>query len=440
MNAALKGTPTQGNLVETIAHKVQFIYEREIDASKASVEVARLVYESFSSKEKLPFFVSFLKELLDNEDTIEYVPSVLTALSWADGPGMNFPQFTEDYIHRSVQGHWKKDLPEYNDVESGKSFSYYGNVIGESFIQLFKQNRENYEIISEVFSSLVRHEMDLEQSRLEQKYKDRLKKKKDVEEAPTNSKKLYDDIFGYITERSIYRTETLVQVNPVEFIGDLADKLRSTRRYCMQDVMNKKALLKKKDLEKQLKEREASAEEIMASFSPLKQGLALFQEAKQYNGKYMDAEKRRMTMQILPVLVATTCLGAALMELTEFSMGFYFVFGLMIIIPKFLFSKPLMTKMYPIDKTGELEVELGHLMGTFKKCSQKQLDSLLNRVIKEMTNAPMMHHLPDFISYVFTVMPDRKSALIRKDELDGSISHLRRSVSQRQRQLQMLAQ
>ena len=208
----------------------------------------------------------------------------------------------------------------------------------------------------------------------------------------------------------------------------------------MQDVMNKKALLKKKELKKQLKEREASAEEIMASFSPLKRGLALFQEAKQYNGKYMDAEKRRMTMQIMPVLIATSCLGAALMELVEFPMGFYFVFVLMIILPKFLFSKPILNMMYPIDKTGELEIELGGLMNTFRKCSQKQMDSLLNRVLKEMKSPTMMNHLPEFVLYVFTVMPDRKSALMRKDELEGSMAHLRRSVSQRTRQLQMLAQ
>ena len=111
---------------------------------------------------------------------------------------------------------------------------------------------------------------------VEQKIKDQYKKKKEIAEVQVNATKLYDDIFNYITERGIFRSETLMQVNPLEFIADLADKMRSTKRYCMQDVMNKKALHKKKELEKQLKEREASAEEIMATFTPLKAGLSLF--------------------------------------------------------------------------------------------------------------------------------------------------------------------
>ena len=432
--------PQSGMLAESIARKVQFIFEREMDSNKAGQEVAQLVFESFSSPDKLPFFISFLRKLLEDTETLVHVPPVFSALSWADTPKKEYFNFLEDSYERSARGHSKKDMPEYTYEESGKVFSYYAYVLGEAFIQIFKDNKDNYEIIGDGFSSMIRTEMDWEQARLEQKYKDQFKKKKEKEEIPANAKKLYDDIFDYITERSIFRSETLMQVNPLEFIADLTDKMRSTRRYCMQDVMNKKALHKKKELEKQLKEREASAEEIMATFVPLKAGLSLFQEAKLYNARYMDTEKRRVTMQILPVLFATAILGAAFMELIELSMGSYLILGLMILLPKFIFSKAIMAKFYPVDQTSELEVELTNLMGVFKKCSHLQLVSLLNRVVKEMTNVPMMNHLPDFIIYCFTVMPDRKSALISKLELDEVMIQLRRTVSFRQRQLQMLAQ
>ena len=440
MNALMNEAPQSGKLATSIARKVQFTFEREMDTNKAGQEVAQLVFESFSSPDKQPFFVSFLRILLEDPETIVHVPSVFSALSWADTPKKEYFQFLDSVYERSAQGQLKKDLPDYTYEESGKTFSYYGYVFGEAFIQIYKENKEKYEIISDGFSSLIRTEMDWEQDRIEQRYKDQFKKKKEVTETPINATKLYDDIFNYITERGIFRSETLMQVNPLEFISDLADKMRSTRRYCMQDVMNKKALHKKKELEKQLKEREASAEEIMATFTPLKAGLSLFHEAKLYNTRYMDTEKRRVTMQILPVLFATTILGAAFMELLELSMGSYLGLGLMIILPKFIFSKPLMTKFYPVDQTSELEVELSNLMGVFRKCSHTQLTSLLNRVVKEMTSTTMMNHLPDFIIYCFTVMPDRKSALIKKEELDDVMVQLRRTVSFRQRQLQMLAQ
>ncbi|MDX2469724.1 MAG: hypothetical protein QNL04_03990 [SAR324 cluster bacterium] len=440
MNAKMKEAPQSGKLAENIARKVQFTFERELDTNKAGQEVAKLVYEAFSTPDKLPFFVSFLRILLEDPETVVHVPSTLSALSWADTPKKEYFNFLEDSYERSARGHSKKDLPDYTYVESGKTFSYYAYVFGETFIQIYKDNKDNYEIVGDGFSSLIRTEMDWEQERLEQKFKDQYKRKKEIEETPVNAKKLYDDIFDYITERGIFRSETLMQVNPLEFIADLADKMRSTRRYCMQDVMNKKALHKKKELEKQLKEREASAEEIMATFAPLKAGLSLFHEAKLYNTRYMDTEKRRVTMQILPVLVATTILAAGFMELMEISLGSYVILGLMILLPKFLFTKALMSKFYPVDQTSELEVELTNLMGVFKKCSHMQLTSLLNRVIKEMTNVTMMNHLPDFIIYCFTVMPDRKSALMKKEDLDDVMVNLRRTVSFRQRQLQMLAQ
>ena len=46
----------------------------------------------------------------------------------------------------------------------------------------------------------------------------------------TASKKLFDDLVDYIHTRGEFKSDSLAQKNPNEFISGLADRMRSTRR------------------------------------------------------------------------------------------------------------------------------------------------------------------------------------------------------------------
>ena len=51
--------------------------------------------------------------------------------------------------------------------------------------------------------------------------------------------------------------------NPFEFLGVLVEKLKATKRYISQEILNARAAEKKKQLETELQNRLASAEELV---------------------------------------------------------------------------------------------------------------------------------------------------------------------------------
>ena len=73
-----------------------------------------------------------------------------------------------------------------------------------------------------------------------------------------------------------------------EHIQNLCERLRSTRRFIMQEVINERALEKRKQLELDLKNQLASAEEIVLVAPQFTDGLSLFVKEKRYNFKYLD--------------------------------------------------------------------------------------------------------------------------------------------------------
>ena len=167
MNMQAKGESPATKL----ARQVQFAFEREMDGEKAAKEVAHLVMDTFQSEEKAPYFIPFLTALLNDPETTVYAAKSLATLFWeGDQPGKD-QEFLRHMLERSALGHWQKDLPDYRHDESGKVFSAYAYGLGESFIQLMRQTSDNYDILSELYSRLIRQEMDMEAERLSQKMK-----------------------------------------------------------------------------------------------------------------------------------------------------------------------------------------------------------------------------------------------------------------------------
>ncbi len=417
-----------------MVRKAQFTFERELDGAKAAEEAVKQVFEAFAPPEKQTYFIPFLQELLEDEETSAYAPKLLTTLFWNEQNKEGYADFLQQLIERSARGHWQRDLGEYAHKKSGRHFSTYAYTWGENFIQMMKLSSEHYDTISELYSHLIRYEMKMETQRQEEKLKPQQKKKAQTTKTP-NQKKLYDDIFDYLTERARFHSETLNQENPNEFILLLTDRLRSTKRYCMQDAITRRALERKKQLEKEMKEREASAEEIIKTYPPFKNALRLFREAKDYNFRYMKMEKKRVAMQLFPLILGVSGIGAGLMELYELDVFGMVSLALVALLPSLLLTRQIMARFYPLDQTDVLEQEIGLLVPILKKCSQNQMASLLNRLIKEVDDPALLQHMPDFLTYVFSVIPERNQALMNREQLEETLSRLRYSVTHRLRQV-----
>ncbi|MBT4090143.1 MAG: hypothetical protein HOE30_16790, partial [Deltaproteobacteria bacterium] len=344
--------------------------------------------------------------------------------------------FIEKSLQVIIDGHISNKRPTHEHEESGKDFSAYAYSLGETFIQMMRLNSDLYNILTDIYSFIIREEMTRDLSKADDDTKKKLitgrKKQKGSENL--NPKKLYDDVVDYISERGDFRSDTLNQKNPNEFIIILADRMRSTRRYIIQDIMNRHALEKKKVLEKELREREANAEEVIIASPPFKHGLYLFWVEKRYNFKYLAVEKVRITLQIVAIFMGLGAIGTGFLGLGMIGLLEGIIVGIMMIVYAQLFcSRIVFTPFYPRDVTAELEKDVGAYTPTFRKMSLDQINAFMTKQIKDPDNALLLHLLPEYVRYIFAVMPDRNDILLSRDNINEFMERMEINLAKHQR-------
>ncbi|MDT8447480.1 MAG: hypothetical protein RRB13_11365 [bacterium] len=421
------------SIAKKLAQKIVFISQREMETDKAYTQIAALLHEKLYAKDKVKYFQSMLQTLLDDEETETYAASAMGSIYWEDS-NPDFKEFWQQIIEMMVAGHRMGDMPSYRHPDSGKIFSAYAHTLGESFIQLMKVGSDNYDLVSELYSFCIRYENDLERRRREALKNPRSAAAKEFS-APANPKHLYDDLADFIEERAVFRARTLNPDNPNEFIQILSDRLRSTRRYVIQDLINKDSIDKKRSLEKALQEKQASAEELVYAAKPFRQGLTLYKDAKLYNNRYVEAEKRRVTFQLVPMILAVSLIGASMMDLVTLGLEEMIGLGLLAIAGRFLFNQKLMKRFYPSDMTDELEAQVGLLAPVLQKCSREQLSGFIQRQIKEVSNPHELALMQEFVTYVFSLIPKRRELLISRKDLREFIEGMSWHVSRARRGL-----
>jgi hypothetical protein len=421
---------------QRVANRIISINERELDEEIASTRVSELVYRNMHKEEMYQHFVDTTELLLKKEDAEKYAATTWTALVWHQDEHPEYKTFIEGMLQSCAYGHVIGDRPNFEDEDTRREFSAYGYIIGEVFIQMMKLNSDLYNILSEMFGYLIRHEMakDLDKKSGETKRKGISGRKKHKEEKVATTKKLYDDVVDYCSHRGEFRSDTLNQKNPNEYILILADRMRSTRRYIIQDIMNKHALEKKKLLKKELREREASAEEVISAARPFSNGLFLYWVEKRYNFKYLAVEKVRITLQIIAISLGMGAIGVGFLGLSPLTLFEGIFTGvLMFLFAKTICSRYFFSSYFPMDVTAELEGEVGTFTPVFRKLSLTQINLFLSKQIKNPGNAPLLHLLPEYVKYVFAVMPDRNDILLKKEEINEFMERMEVNLTKQQR-------
>ena len=415
-----------------IATKIVFTSERERDPEEALEKISTMLIRNLGRGGRTRQFIDVLEALEDDPETIRFSGLAVVSLVMDKQEDPPFEKFIDDFLETMIHDH-KTEFKKSQELEyRRKNFSAYARILGESLIAMYDINNELYEVASHVFTLLIRKEMmqEMEAKEASDQTSRRISLSDKEEGEHKVGKKLFDDLVDYIHSRGEQRSGTLQQQNPNEFISVLADRMRGTRRYVIQDILNTQAMDRRKEAEKELGERLASAEEIVMAKEAFKRGVSLYWTERQYNFKYMSVEKVRVTVQVLAM-----CLGVF-----HFLLGYLGVFGIlwwegvittvaMYFFARFFGSRQYFNKFFPDDVTKELEVVVGSFTPTFRKMSQEQLDAFLNRQTRDPGNLKIVTILPEFIKYVFAVMPDRRNVVIQREELGELMQNVEMDIA-----------
>ena len=282
------------NFAALIARDLMVIFQKQMDLDTASVEAAAYIWKNAGTTGKVGYFIDATEMWLETQSAGEkYAALCWLAIANQSANNEDYDTFLHMMINSIVKGYYNLEKP---DIEyKGKKYSTYTSIVSNIFINMVGLNPTNGEIASNIFSIFIRNEMDLSAKSTAEE--------KDTGSSiiPTDMQDLYDDVISYISDRGIFKPSPMsgTEENPNEHIQDLCERLRSNRRFIMQEVINERALEKRKQLELDLKNQLASAEEIVMVDPKFTDGLSLFVKEKRYNFKYLSVEKVRMTLQLL---------------------------------------------------------------------------------------------------------------------------------------------
>jgi hypothetical protein len=389
------------SFAKDLATRMVVLFEKEVDPKAAAVTVSDFVYTSTNTLKKLPYFIDALEMLLDNEQTQRFA-----ALSWV--ALVNESVNTEDYVG------YIQDMLDY---------------LLESF---YDMNKNHGDVCSEIFTLLIRKEMIIE-AQEDAEYEAR-SGRTGSKKARKKRLRLYDEIINYLQAKSQFKQNQMSSENPFEFLGVLVEKLKATKRYISQEILNARAAEKKKQLETELQNRLASAEELVMGVDSFTDGLGFFVKERKYNFKFLAVERVRLALQLTGSII-----GACYFLLGYVGMyGIDWVNGTVVCITMLLFSRIMTSRkrfsdFYPKDVSKELETCSTGFIDVFKHMSRGQLELFLSKQIRFDRNQIYLKMLPEYVKYLYAIMPDRKSMLMDVKELSGLVESIEIDVSKKLR-------
>ncbi len=407
------------NFAGQIARDVMVLFQKQMDPEVAAVEASSYLWKNAGTPEKVSYFVDATELWLESGTSGDK----FAALSWnglvtQSVNNQDYDTFLRMMIVAILDGYYSLQKPDIEYKE--KRYSTYTSIIANTFIRMVELNPASEAGASEIFTILVHSEMDLEaRSAAEED-------ETGSSTIPTDMQKLFDEMIDYLHDRGMFKSNPMAgeEANPNEHIEVLCERLRGTRRYVMQEVINERALEKRKKLEMELENQLASAEEIVMVAPQFTEGMAFFVQEKRYNFKYLAVEKIRMTLQLLGSIT-----GAV-----YFLLGFMGVWGVhwidgmvvclvMLIFVRIVASRKQFQFFYPIDISKELEDCSTAFLNVMRNMSQEQLEQFLVRQIKLERNQKYLAMVPEFMKYLYAIMPDRKSMVITVDELSELVEN-----------------
>jgi hypothetical protein len=147
-----------------IATKVIFTNERERDPEAALEKIADMLFRNLSRATRIHYFTDTLEILENDPETSRFAGLCIVSIVLDRQEDPRYDKFLGDILDRMIQDHMEEAKPPYQLEYRRKHFSAYSRILGEVFIAMMNINSELYEVISHVFSLLIRKEMEIEQA------------------------------------------------------------------------------------------------------------------------------------------------------------------------------------------------------------------------------------------------------------------------------------
>ena len=407
------------NFAGQIARDVMVLFQKQMDPEVAAVEASSYLWKNAGTPEKVSYFVDATELWLESGTSGDK----FAALSWnglvtQSVNNQDYDTFLRMMIVAILDGYYSLQKPDIDYKE--KRYSTYTSIIANTFIRMVELNPASEAGASEIFTILVHSEMDLEaRSQAEED-------ETGSSTIPTDMQKLFDEMIDYLADRGMFKSNPMAgeEANPNEHIEVLCERLRGTRRYVLQEVINERALEKRKKLEMELENQLASAEEIVMVAPQFTEGMAFFVQEKRYNFKYLAVEKIRMTLQLLGSITGAVYFLLGFMGVW----GVHWIDGMVVCLVMLIFvriaaSRKQFQFFYPTDISKELEDCSTAFLNVMRNMSQEQLEQFLVRQIKLERNQKYLAMVPEFMKYLYAIMPDRKSMVITVDELSELVEN-----------------
>ena len=414
-----EGEEIPENFAGQIARDVMVLFQKQMDPEVAAVEASSYLWKNAGTPEKVSYFVDATELWLESGTSGDK----FAALSWnglvtQSVNNQDYDTFLRMMIVAILDGYYSLQKPDIEYKE--KRYSTYTSIIANTFIRMVELNPASEAGASEIFTILVHSEMDLEaRSQAEED-------ETGSSTIPTDMQKLFDEMIDYLHDRGMFKSNPMAgeEANPNEHIEVLCERLRGTRRYVMQEVINERALEKRKKLEMELENQLASAEEIVMVAPQFTEGMAFFVQEKRYNFKYLAVEKIRMTLQLLGSITGAVYFLLGFMGVW----GVHWIDGMVVCLVMLIFvriaaSRKQFQFFYPTDISKELEDCSTAFLNVMRNMSQEQLEQFLVRQIKLERNQKYLAMVPEFMKYLYAIMPDRKSMVITVDELSELVEN-----------------
>ncbi len=414
-----EGEEIPENFAGQIARDVMVLFQKQMDPEVAAVEASSYLWKNAGTPEKVSYFVDATELWLESGTSGDK----FAALSWnglvtQSVNNQDYDTFLRMMIVAILDGYYSLQKPDIDYKE--KRYSTYTSIIANTFIRMVELNPASEAGASEIFTILIHSEMDLEaRSQAEED-------ETGSSTIPTDMQKLYDEMIDYLADRGMFKSNPMAgeEANPNEHIEVLCERLRGTRRYVMQEVINERASEKRKKLEMELENQLASAEEIVMVAPQFTEGMAFFVQEKRYNFKYLAVEKIRMTLQLLGSITGAVYFLLGFMGVW----GVHWIDGMVVCLVMLIFvriaaSRKQFQFFYPTDISKELEDCSTAFLNVMRNMSQEQLEQFLVRQIKLERNQKYLAMVPEFMKYLYAIMPDRKSMVITVDELSELVEN-----------------
>lgn len=413
-----------------LATRLVVLFEKEVDPKAAAVTTSDFIYKSTNTPQKLPYFIDALEMLLDNQQSQRFAALSWVALVNESVNTKDYDGYVQDMVDYLLEAFYNMEKP---DAELGeKKFSGISYVIAEIFTKMFDMNKNFGDVASEIYTILIRKEMVIEAQ--EEAEAQARSGRTGAKKARKKRLRLYDEVLNYLSAKSQYKLNSMNSENPFEFVTVLLEKLKATKRYVVQEVLNNRAAEKKKQLEMELQNRMASAEELVMAVESFADGLGFFVKERKFNFKFLAVERVRLALQLIGSIIGALYFLAGYVGMYEIN----WVDGAVTCIVMMLFSRIMTARrrfsdFYPSDVSKELETCSTGFINVFRHMSREQLELFLTKQIRSDRSQPFLKMLPEYVKYLYAIMPDRKSMLMDVKDLSALVENIEIDVSKRLR-------